>query len=1066
MKTLMGGTTLALGRGALGPLGRLLRAEELPVEVGPRAMIATGVRLEKEIYHPGEVLRGQVTLNSPRTDLRVEVVWTDSYGRAAGRAPALPAHQFHNVAEFALPLEKPLTYINRLEALVEGVTQIENARFLVSPEPDPWDDYHVINYTFYPHGYYEKLREAGVDAVIAYRDKRFDAFLDNNFRFYVEETIWEILATYHKNFNLWKELVRRFMENRNAWKLLVRDPCFNDPKTFEYMREVLTRQVNKYKKFRPLFYDLADEIGIGDQIAPLDLCHSDFCIRGFAQYLKAIYDSMHEVRHEWDVDFYHWDDEQIEQGAGFNWDDLMIHETTTDRAMDRLLMNHLRRTYKTVTNFNQAWGVSFPAAPGPSEYVVMDWTPVLAPLADTRSLTTLDEKSLNGLFDSLEAANIAWGLKGGWTTDRKPTKFKTWAEVIAYIQRLEKTLGEITSTEGWNLAAWCDFRNFMDRTMADFIRRARDVCRALDPHARTGTEGGQSPWAFGWYNYENVCEAVDVIEPYNIGNNVEIIRGLGNHRLIQLNTYGFQHKPGSTLADLTEEDRQVQRRATRKVWWQLLHESRAAIIWDYTERDYRFVSPERELTPAALTFKDTFREVRAGIGKLIINARRKHDGIAIHYSHPSVQVHWMIENLKVGKRWPVEEVGDSNLRFNGVRNSVTKVIEDLNLQYEFLGSRQLVGGALGSGEFKLLVLPQSIAMSADEAARVRQFVETGGMVIADCRLATMNEHGRDLGRGQLDELFGIARAAAQLPATGPMRGIADFRGVQLKGKSWNLKTGETNLELRGGTALAQQGNVPAVIVREVGKGLAVYLNLELFPYQHWRVRPGPEAPVRELMGALLAQAGIQPRVRVLDAQGGPVPAVEVVVYDFGVQQLVAVFRNPQVDPGGWADGPRVPVRGWSEEVDNTALEAPIEATVHLPEGFHVYDVRGAKALGQVSTVRTTIDPWTPLVFTLSPTPIGGLKLRTPSSLQRGRKAEIEVQIEDQPVAVQARVVRLEVFDPAGKLLAHYCANVRIEGERGKLGIPFAWNDSPGAWRIRARDIASGASAETTLQVSS
>jgi len=173
-----------------------------------------------------------------------------------------------------------------------------------------------------------------------------------------------------------------------------------------------------------------------------------------------------------------------------------------------------------------------------------------------------------------------------------------------------------------------------------------------------------------------------------------------------------------------------------------------------------------------------------------------------------------------------------------------------------------------------------------------------------------------------------------------------------------------------------------------------------------------------------------------------------------------------VDPGGWADGPRVPVRGWSEEVDNTALETPVEATVHLPEGFHVYDVRGAKALGQVSTVRTTIDPWTPLVFTLSPTPIGGLKLQAPSSLQRGRKAEIEPQIEDQPVAAQPRIVRLEVFDPAGRLVEHYSGNVRVEGERGRLEIPFAWNDSPGAWRIRARDIASGASAETTLQVSS
>jgi len=618
LKTLMGGAAVTAGRGLLGSLARATRAQELPADVGPPARVAAQVTLEKELYRPGEVVRGEVTLNSPRTDLPVEVVWTDSYGRVAGRAKAMPAHSFNNVAGFALPLESPLTYVNSVEVLVEGVAQIARARFLFCPKPDAWDDYHVINYTFYPHGYYDKLREAGVDAVIAYRNKPFRAFLDNNFRFYVEEMIWEILATYHKNFNLWKDLVRRFTENRNVWKLLTRDPRFNDPKTLEKAREVLAREVTKYKDFRPLFYDLSDELGIGDQIAATDLCHSPFYIRSFAEYVKTSYDSMHENRKEWDVDFYHWDDEQIDLGATFNWDDLMIHETTTDHAMDRILMAHLRRTYKTVENFNNAWGVSFPYTSVPSEYTVMDWTPVVAPLADTRSLLTLDEKSLNNLFGSLEAANIAWGMKGGWTADQKPTKFKSWAEVIAYIRRLEKTMAEVNSTEGWNLAAWCDFRNFMDQMMANFVYRAGDYCRSLDPHARIGAEGGQSPWAFGWYNYENVCEVVDVIESYNIGNNVEIIRGLGNHRIVQLNTHGFQFKVGSKESDLTPDDGVAQKQATRKVWWQLFHESRAAIIWDYTERDFRFVDEYRELTPAALTFKDTFGEVRSGIGKLII----------------------------------------------------------------------------------------------------------------------------------------------------------------------------------------------------------------------------------------------------------------------------------------------------------------------------------------------------------------------------------------------------------------------------------------------------------------
>ena len=72
---------------------------------------------------------------------------------------------------------------------------------------------------------------------------------------------------------------------------------------------------------------------------------------------------------------------------------------------------------------------------------------------------------------------------------------------------------------------------------------ARSRClQSRGPHARCATEGGQAPFAFGWYNYENVVKAVDVIEPYNIGNNVEVIRSL-NPNVFMVSTHGFEHKP-------------------------------------------------------------------------------------------------------------------------------------------------------------------------------------------------------------------------------------------------------------------------------------------------------------------------------------------------------------------------------------------------------------------------------------------------------------------------------------------------------------------------------------------
>ena len=90
------------------------------------------------------------------------------------------------------------------------------------------------------------------------------------------------------------------------------------------------------------------------------------------------------------------------------------------------------------------------------------------------------------------------------------------------MKRFYAEVAAIRSTEGWNVAAWCDFRNFMDATFAAAVQRAAAMCKAEDPQALCATEGGQAPAAFGWYNYQQVVNSVDVIEPYNTANNAEL----------------------------------------------------------------------------------------------------------------------------------------------------------------------------------------------------------------------------------------------------------------------------------------------------------------------------------------------------------------------------------------------------------------------------------------------------------------------------------------------------------------------------------------------------------------
>src|SRR5579875_2551821 len=85
--------------------------------------------------------------------------------------------------------------------------------------------------------------------------------------------------------NIWRGLLTQVEFDRNDLSLWVRKPCINDPKTDEYVREHVTRYVRMHRAFRPLFYNIADELGQGDQIRPNDFCHAPHCTIKFAEYL-------------------------------------------------------------------------------------------------------------------------------------------------------------------------------------------------------------------------------------------------------------------------------------------------------------------------------------------------------------------------------------------------------------------------------------------------------------------------------------------------------------------------------------------------------------------------------------------------------------------------------------------------------------------------------------------------------------------------------------------------------------------------------------------------------------
>jgi hypothetical protein len=133
------------------------------------------------------------------------------------------------------------------------------------------------------------------------------------------------------------------------------------------------------------------------------------------------------------------------------------------------------------------------------------------------------------------------------------------------------------------------------------------------------------------------------------------------------------------------------------------------------------------------------------------------------------------------------------------------------------------------------------------------------------------------------------------------------------------------------------------------------------------------------------------------------------------------------------------------------LLARDKATVRLPESKAVrYDLY-AGGLAQASYEAS---PERPVLLVERATKIARLTV----------SPALEIRLTDQTGApVDLSVVRIEVFDPAGKLARHYSGNVTVRNGRATFKIPFALNDAPGQWRIRARDVVSGLTAEQRIR---
>jgi hypothetical protein len=612
-------------------------------------------------------------------------------------------------------------------------------------------------------------------------------------------------------------------------------------------------------------------------------------------------------------------------------------------------------------------------------------------------------------YGSLEALNREWG-----------SAFSDWDAVLPLTTDQARREGRY--------APWADHRTYMEVSFARAYQTVRDGVVEGDPLGHIALSGTQvtNPWnGCDWHRLDGV---IDDFLSYSGGNQWDIHRSFA--------------KPGAQIGFWTGYGRSGEA-VKHEVWTAALQGVlHPQLFWSPSifNPDFTFSRSGRDLGAV-------FQELRfSGVGRLLMEAERTDDGVAVHYSMPSVHAAGVVGYHDR------EEAGKGGPSFPADRDGWVGLLDDLGLSFRFVASSQVETGDLAGK--RVFVLPLSTALSDREVAEIRRFVEEGGVLLADAASGIFDEHVAWRETGALDGLFGVAapppRTRGALPpgVKGPVRVTAEGAALGLAARELaSLQALEPGVRAAGGRALLRVGKVDVAIVNRVGKGRTLYLNALLDRKDETR------AAWRGVVRAALADAGVLPAVAVRDPQGRPVNGVRVARYRFGAHDVVALLGSDLDAKTSYGrDGVTV-----VEGAGGTVVKREVE--VALPRVAHVTNALTGETLGETDHLRTTLTAGQALVLSLGPGP-SALRLEGPAAGRLGSALEWRLATSDPG----PHLLRWQVRGPDGAFRPEYATVTLVPGTEGGFTLPAALDDAAGAYRVHVADVLTGATAEATVQL--